>query len=350
MHAPTLYNILANTLRTGFAALPKLPNTGLSKSTEDLLAGTSLPPLPDEITEESEMQVLEDKLRRLQQDARSIDSTSPPLDAHSISSNESSASRTPSIAPSYASSVGQGETLAPSPINTGIPIDLRRWHANLEARLHPFWSSVLSNRTVRISLYAADPSLYESDDQQTDESSSSQGSVAPERLPITTREVITAVDGSFQLKLSVPWTEMCVHPGALHIAFGGCELEQEMFVVAELLAPPSPGPATPAAQSQYAQRPPLRQPLPVASPVSTATAISVPLTYSSVRVVSDIDDTVKLSGILTGARAVFRNVFVKDLSDSVIRGMGEWYTGMWKRGVRFHYVVSLCLMSEGSRA
>ncbi|KAM5544170.1 hypothetical protein V8D89_001830 [Ganoderma adspersum] len=328
-------------LAKSFAALPRLPNAVLSKSTEDLLAGTSLPPLPDEITEESEMQVLEDKLRRLQHDARCIDSTGPPLDAQSISSNDSSASRAPSIPPSYTANIGQGDALAPSPINAGTPIELRRWHENLEARLHPFWSSVLSNRTVRVSLYAADPSLYDSDDRHSDESSSSQGSVAPEKQPILTREVITAVDGSFQLKFSVRWDQMCLHPSAVHIAFGGVELEQDMFVVAELLAPPSPVPATPSSQSQYAQYQPRQPPRPIAPPmstVSTATAISVPLTYSSIRVISDIDDTVKLSGILTGARAVFRNVFVKDLRDSVIPGMGEWYTGMWKRGVRFHYV------------
>ena len=326
-------------LHIGFAALPKLPDTGLSRSTEDLLAGTSLPPLPDEITEESEMQLLDDKLRRLQRDAGSIDnaSTSPPPDTQSISSNDSSGSRVPSLASSH---TGKGEGLAPSPINAGTPTELRRWHANLEARLHPFWSSVLSNRTVRVSLYAADPSIYDTGGRYTDESSSSQGSVAPEKQPILTREVVTAVDGSFQLKLSVPWNDMCLHPGALHIAFGGAELEQEMFVIAKLLAPPSPGPATPAAQYQC-QHPQRRLSRSLASPVSPAMAISVPLTYSSVRVISDIDDTVKLSGILTGARAVFRNVFVKDLRDSVIRGMGEWYTGMWKRGVRFHYVVSL---------
>ncbi|PIL25177.1 hypothetical protein GSI_13066 [Ganoderma sinense ZZ0214-1] len=327
-------------LAKSFAALPKLPNTGMSKSTEDLLTGTSLPPLPDEITEESEMQLLEEKLRRLQQDARSVESTSLPLDAQSISSNDSSTSRPSSIAPLY--NPGTVGPLTSSSIDAGTPTELRRWHANLEERLHPFWSSVLSNRIVRVSLYAADPSLYDSDDRRTDESSSSQGSVAPEKRPIDTREVITAVDGSFQLKFSVPWTTMCVHPAALQIAFGGTDLEQEVFVVAELLAPPSPGPATLAAQYPYAQYQP-RQARPAVPPnpvstVSTATAISVPLTFSSVRVISDIDDTVKLSGILTGARAVFRNVFVKDLRESVIRGMGEWYTGMWKRGVRFHYV------------
>jgi phosphatidate phosphatase APP1 len=66
----------------------------------------------------------------------------------------------------------------------------------------------------------------------------------------------------------------------------------------------------------------------------------VPLTYSPIRVISDIDDTVKLSGVHCGARAVFHNVFVKDLEENLIPGMGEWYSEMWRRGVRFHYVVS----------
>lgn len=82
--------------------------------------------------------------------------------------------------------------------------------------------------------------------------------------------------------------------------------------------------------------------------MTTTASIPIPLSHSSIRVISDIDDTVKLSGILNGARAVFHNVFVKDLRDSVIRGMGDWYTNMWKRGVRFHYVVSYLSASSHS--
>ena len=63
------------------------------------------------------------------------------------------------------------------------------------------------------------------------------------------------------------------------------------------------------------------------------------------RVISDIDDTVKLSNIVSGARAVFHNVFVKEMRDIIIPGMGEWYNEMWRRGVRFHYVVcSVCTL------
>ncbi|KAH9893538.1 hypothetical protein C8Q73DRAFT_697378 [Cubamyces lactineus] len=331
-------------LAKSFAALPKLPTatngatatTPLSRSTEDLLAHTHLPPLPDEITEESEMEALDDRLRRLEFDAQSVDSGRSGLDSLSVESSSDSQS---SYAHSAASTTSFSGSASGHPHGNGAPLppplssapstssDLQRWHANLEARLHPFWSSALTNRTVRISLYARDPSLY--DDNNSDDS------VSPEKQPIMTRETMTVVDGSFQLKFSVPWEHMCVHPGAVHIAFGGQDLEQDLFVVAELLAPPSPvssatGYTTPPGPPRYTQ--------PQHSPATTSTSIAIPLSHSSIRVISDIDDTVKLSGIMAGARAVFHNVFVKDLRDSVIRGMGDWYTNMWRRGVRFHYV------------
>ncbi|KAI0369116.1 hypothetical protein BV20DRAFT_997309 [Pilatotrama ljubarskyi] len=333
-------------LAKSFASLPKLPNvasatttnTPLSRSTEDLLAHTHLPPLPDEITEESEMEALSDRLHRLEFDTRSVDSgRSGPAALSVASSSDTHGSRTPSAASGASSSHPRDSN--PSPPPSGTPLDsgsasgwsdLQRWHANLEARLHPFWSSALVNRTVRVSLYATNPSLY---DGGTDESVSSESSESPEKQPIMTREVITGVDGSFQVKFSVPWEHMCVHPSAVHIAFGGPDLEQDLFVVAELLAPPSPGPGTPTTPqgpSRYTSSFPAQ--------ATTSTSIAIPLTHSSIRVISDIDDTVKASGILGGARAVFHNVFVKDLRDSVIRGMGDWYTKMWKRGVRFHYV------------
>ena len=288
------------------------------------------------------MKILDDKLRQLQFDARSIESGDT-LDTESMTSR-SHEPRTPSSA-SATSSNGfpqSFESTAPS-LLVPAPSELHKWHANLEARLHPFWSSVLSNRTVRVSLYAADPSLYDSDGQHTDESGSSERSISPEKQPILTREVITAVDGSFQLKLSVPWESLCVHPSGVHVAFGGAGLEHELYIVAELLAPLSPVPSTTQVQVPYQPRQqPIRPILPVQPrAVTVAASVPVPLTYSAIRVISDIDDTVKLSGILSGARAVFRNVFVKDLRESVIPGMGDWYMGMWKRGVRFHYVVSL---------
>ena len=57
-----------------------------------------------------------------------------------------------------------------------------------------------------------------------------------------------------------------------------------------------------------------------------------------ISVISDIDDTIKHSAISSGAREIFRNVFIRDLSDLTIDGVKEWYNKMSGMGVKFHYV------------
>ncbi|KAF9698170.1 hypothetical protein EKO04_003845 [Ascochyta lentis] len=57
-----------------------------------------------------------------------------------------------------------------------------------------------------------------------------------------------------------------------------------------------------------------------------------------ISVISDIDDTIKHSAISSGAREIFRNVFIRDLSDLTIDGVKEWYNKMAEQGVKFHYV------------
>lgn len=57
-----------------------------------------------------------------------------------------------------------------------------------------------------------------------------------------------------------------------------------------------------------------------------------------ISVISDIDDTIKHSAISSGAREIFRNVFIRDLSDLTIDGVKEWYNNMSEMGVKFHYV------------
>ena len=57
-----------------------------------------------------------------------------------------------------------------------------------------------------------------------------------------------------------------------------------------------------------------------------------------ISVISDIDDTIKHSAISSGAREIFRNVFIRDLSDLTIEGVKEWYNRMSEMGVKFHYV------------
>lgn len=57
-----------------------------------------------------------------------------------------------------------------------------------------------------------------------------------------------------------------------------------------------------------------------------------------ISMISDIDDTIKHSGIGNGAREIFRNAFIRDLADLTIDGVKEWYSTMADLGVKFHYV------------
>lgn len=57
-----------------------------------------------------------------------------------------------------------------------------------------------------------------------------------------------------------------------------------------------------------------------------------------VSLISDIDDTIKHSSIGGGAREMFRNTFIRDLSDLAIDGVKEWYNTLYNMGVSIHYV------------
>ena len=57
-----------------------------------------------------------------------------------------------------------------------------------------------------------------------------------------------------------------------------------------------------------------------------------------VSLISDIDDTIKHSAILNGAKEIFRNTFVRELADLTILGVKEWYSKLADMDVRMHYV------------
>ncbi|KAI9591702.1 hypothetical protein BDF19DRAFT_453939 [Syncephalis fuscata] len=55
-----------------------------------------------------------------------------------------------------------------------------------------------------------------------------------------------------------------------------------------------------------------------------------------ISVISDIDDTIKMTGILHGVKTVLGNTFFKKTTD--VPGMASVYNEWYKRGVAFHYV------------
>ncbi|EJD07644.1 uncharacterized protein FOMMEDRAFT_164569 [Fomitiporia mediterranea MF3/22] len=307
-------------LAKAYAALPKIPSSGasgrqtplngvttqkLSKSTEDLLKTVKLPPTPESITEETEIAALERHFQKAE------------LDTDTDSYNESDSSPSsgndtpPPIIPG--SSSGVSYATASGQFASSLT-DLARLHDNLSARLQPFWSRSLPNRPLRLSIYSSpprsDPIFANGEKYNSD----------PSQEPIFVHNILTGPQGAFEANLRIPWESMCIHPGALHVAFGGIEEDAELFVCAELLPPSHPA-------APYAVQEP-----------TTRSILPVTLSQTQIRLISDIDDTIKLSNILGGARAVFQNVFVKHLEELVISGMGDWYTQMWSRGVRFHYV------------
>ncbi|KAI4639204.1 hypothetical protein J4E93_009382 [Alternaria ventricosa] len=76
----------------------------------------------------------------------------------------------------------------------------------------------------------------------------------------------------------------------------------------------------------------------LASDKLSATEKVIVTASQGISVISDIDDTIKHSAIGSGAREIFRNVFIRDLVDLTIDGVREWYNRMAELGVTFHYV------------
>jgi hypothetical protein len=167
------------------------------------------------------------------------------------------------------------------------PSEIRKLHHNLEARLQPFWSSTLSGRTIRLSIRL----VQTNNDSQT---------FSKEFIPIASRSLVTEADGSFMSRLKISWEDLCEHASAMQQLSRNPFEANELLVIAEL------------------DQLPIYQQVLASSDSITHAKIYLPLSDANIRVISDIDDTVKISNILSGARTVFHHVFVKDLKELVV--------------------------------
>lgn len=57
-----------------------------------------------------------------------------------------------------------------------------------------------------------------------------------------------------------------------------------------------------------------------------------------ISIISDIDDTVKHTGVIYGPRSILRNTLIENLDLWKITGVKEWYWAMREAGVSIHYV------------
>lgn len=206
--------------------------------------------------------------------------------------------------------------------------EILRLHQNFHTRLQPFWARMVTSGTVRISLYTTNVHT---------------GAADRHLAPLAFAEVPIASDtGYFGNLFSIPFQTIGEHPGGVQLAFGDFGTEQRLTAIAEYIAPP-PLPPRPgvlpqdASQEANAYAPSVQSQLHHLPPPTAQ--IEFGLSDARVRLISDIDDTIKVSSILHGVRAVFRNVFARQLEELACPGMPEWYRHLSSQGVKFHYVV-----------
>ena len=226
----------------------------------------------------------------------------------------------------------EDEELQKNEADTPQDITCRRLN-NLENRILHLWYSALPNRIVRLHLLVH-PHKHRGPNPNTDNFSDPEEVLLnPENGHISSQDVTTVADGSFQAKFKVKWKDLCHHPHTRHITLEEEMKDHDLLVVAQLV----PSSRIPKLNTiLHPPAPSFSIPL-VSSPLTAL--MRTPITHSPIRVISDINDTVKRTGVKSGARTMLSNVFANDFKDNIIPGMAEWYTRMFSRGVRFHYVV-----------
>jgi hypothetical protein len=242
------------------------------------------------------------------------------------------------------------------------PEQLRAFHENLDRRLQPFWSSALQRR-VQLSIYPVKIPLDRH--PRHDMQAGQEPQVEPPSLeeePLMRNVFTTDAQGLFAQKIVIPWERIISHPPSLSMAFQdpprfehntGEPVAQTstwgLYFKAELLSEGGPNRLPPSATALQPPSSPSftvgtlgEGPKPVeldadmwdpganaffspnAIPFNegsggpsgglmnlgatnvVATTWTPIASVGGVRVISDLDDTVKVSNILSGTREVFR--------------------------------------------
>lgn len=269
---------------------------------------TSLPRLPKAPSQESldlDIQVSPEELRqqaREHQERMKHEQLADGVPEHEHSLREaqaqSSSLRTPaprrsdtmsSIA-STASTATSSSTFAVS--YSSAPLQVL--HDNLHARLRLFFSQKLVGRRIRISIYLVPASLDTSPDSA--------------EVCIAKGTLITESGGVFKSSITVPWNGDDPH-------------RRQLRVRAELLS--------------EVEDETIDNEAALKAVMARSDEASVGLSHArtKIRVISDIDDTIKLTHVLAGIKSVVRNVFTRPHTELVVPGMQEWYWSLYEKGV-----------------
>ncbi|TIA88733.1 hypothetical protein E3P99_02431 [Wallemia hederae] len=197
-----------------------------------------------------------------------------------------------------------------------IPLEkLHTMHANMNKRLQPFWSSILPNRIVKLNVYAVwgTPVGRSLDD-------------VPEPEPVATTQVRTNQQGHFEYVFNIRIDSIQRPSWVTDPYQKPVELRVHVDLLPQVL--------------DYSVRAGVG-PTPDSVPeIAASQVLHVKLSSDrGIRVISDLDDTVRTTEILNGVRAMFRNVFVNDEKEMVIPDIVKWYNDMHDQGIAgFHYV------------
>ena len=173
---------------------------------------------------------------------------------------------------------------------------LETLHENLHARLRLFFSQKLDGRRIRVSIYLLP------NGEETQERCVAKGTLLSE------------VGGVFKSSITVPWTAGEPEGRRLRIR---TELLTEQLVDETI--------DDQASLEKVMNR-------------SDEATITVAHAHAPIRVISDIDDTIKATHVLGGIKAVFRNVFTRPHEELTVEGMRDWYQEMHEKGACFHFV------------
>lgn len=239
---------------------------------------------------------------------------------------------------------------------------------NLNLRLSPFWAKPLALRPIRISVEP--PSEAEISPAHSEMSTHDRERGADPLLIVGSS---TDAQGHFSHRLIIPWERLRGHPSWSHSLRMyqsdhrkwrlkvSVRLEVEQWAVSvppratneerPLLDPISDDRSRLGVQSQVPHQSEARpsgssqaRPSPVVHKKGAVQAAEACLEMAvnmdgGIRIISDLDDTVKHSDILAGGRETFRNVFCRPLSEICVPGASELFRAAKNAGVNgFHFV------------
>jgi phosphatidate phosphatase APP1 len=270
---------------------------------------TSLPRLPKAPSQESldlDIQVSKEELRQQEKEhqermkheqlADGVPEHEHPLEQAHGQPSTSKTSPTPRRTDTMTSiaSTASIATTSSSFAVTYSSAPLQVLHDNLHARLRLFFSQKLVGRRIRISIYLV-PAALESSPR------------APE-VCIAKGTLITESGGVFKSSITVPWNGEDPH-------------RRQLRVRAELLSEVEDE----TIDSEAA--------LEAVMARSDEASVGLSHAHTKIRVISDIDDTIKLTHVLAGIKSVVRNVFTRPHDELVVPGMQQWYWTLYEKGV-----------------